>query len=398
MLNRRHFIGAAAAASALPLAMAAPTHAQSGRPPAPAKGDALRIEEVNFFNAGRVIVQVKTDDRDISGYGEINTMPGGMAVGIGKQFAPLLKGVDPFAIEHIWQMLFRAHRNVRGGMLHASVIGGIDIALWDLKAKALNVPLHSLLGGPTRQKLRYYPSKSAFKQTTHSLHEMVETPAMLDRAEDDVRKLRDKLGKGGYVMFDGHGKFTPQVALQLCKRLEKYDVLYMEEVVPPEQLEDLAKVAAETTVPLCAGERLATVWPFRRLFETGAAGVLNPDIVRVGGVSQMMKLAHLAEVYDVPLAPHGTHCAIGAAATLHTMAAINNFLIAEVYGHIVDKTPYAKGLPAPDGTFYPLPQGPGLGVAVDEDAVEEAAAKHEEKGEEAINKAYFTDDGAVADR
>ncbi len=402
-MDRREFIGLSlpAVAGAAIATQTRPTaiSAQAGRVPAAAKPDAPKITDIRYFAAGPGYVKISTDDRDVFGWGELTTIPSHrVARSLVAFYKPLLIGMDPTRIEHIWQLLYRSHRNVRGGMLQTSAIGGIDMALWDLMGRLLDVPVYTLLCGPCRDKLLFYPHAKAHKQTSHQLHEMVERPRDLDYWVGAVKQTREKLGRDGYLMIDGHGKLTAQVAIQLCKQIEDQGILYFEEVVPPEQQDDLAKVKAATTVPLCIGERYAGIWPFRRVLEQQWVDVLNPDIVRVGGISQMKKLASIAELYDVPLAPHGTHSAVGLAATLHVCASINNFLIAEAYSHIVGKNPFAKGIDFPEkGGHLSLPPGPGLGVTVDEDALDDADRKWDPE-KDGVKKAYFTDDGAVADR
>jgi len=392
-MRRRTFLMSMPAGAAL--AATGRAVADAADPPKPIRDGELVIAAVKAYpTPGRVFVHIDTE-AGIDGWGEVNTAPPEIIAPIVEAFAPLLIGMNPTRIEHLWQLMFRGHRNVRGGMLHASAIGGIDIALWDLFGRAVGLPVYTLLGGPCRDKLRYYPSPTAFKQTTHRLHAMVETPAATDGLRGEMLKLREKLGPGGAVMFDGHGKFTATAAIQVCEAIAPAGPLFFEEVVPPENLDDLKRVKAATTVPLAAGERLATMYPFRRVLEAQAVDVVNPDVVRVGGISQLKKVATLAELYDVPIAPHGTHSAVGLAATLHVCAAVNNFLIVEAYRHIVEKVKLARGVAFAEAGHLPLPGGPGLGVSVDRDAVEDAAGRFEPSG---IRKGYFRDDGSVADR
>ncbi len=398
-MDRRGFLKMVAAGSAAGAMLARPRwlFAQSGRAPKVLGKGAIKITSVKTHDTGRLIVEVTTD-AGLTGWGEVNIVPSRLADAVVKEFRPLLVGADATAIEQVWQMLYRAHRNVRGGSIHLAAIGGIDIALWDILGQAAKMPVHRLLGGPCRESILHYPSKTAWKQTTHTLHEMVETPGDLDRAADAVAQARQRVGSNGHLMFDGHGKFTATAAIQLCKKLEKYDLLYFEEVVPPENNADLARVARSTTVPLACGERMGGIWAFREVLEAGSCSVLNPDVVSVGGISQMHKLAGIAEMYDLPLAPHGTHSAIGTAASLHVDAAINNFLIQECYQHIVAGAKYATGVTWSDSGRLPLPGGPGLGVKIDREALAEAVAKKSEKGHRGIDKAYFLPDGSVGDR
>jgi galactonate dehydratase len=400
-LSRRDLFKWAAAAGAAGLSASAggTLFAQPGRPPLKAGEGEVRISDVRTYTVGgRLLVRVCTDV-GIDGWGEINTVPPRMSDAIVGTFRPLLLGVNPTRIEHIWQMLYRAHRNVRGGHGHVSAIGGIDIALWDILGKLAKMPVYTLLGGPCRGSILCYPSSKARKATSHALHGMVETPGGLDAIVRTLEQARQKLGRDGRLMYDGHGKFTATVAIQLCKRIENLGLLYFEEVVPPESNADLVKVRRATSVPLAMGERMSTIWPFRRPLEEGAVDVLNPDVVGVGGISQLRKLAAIAELYDVPLAPHSTHSAIGLAATLHVDAGISNFLIQEAYQHIANGAGFVSKLAwSPDGLSLLLPSGPGLGVTVDPDGVKAAAAKTKAEADKGVRKAYFLRDGSVADR
>lgn len=398
-MRRRDFLGASLPLAALAVGGAWPAERalaqDAGKRPPQAREGQIRITDVRTHHVGRLLVQVVTD-AGIDGWGEINTVPAPIADAVVQTFKPLLIGTSATAIEQAWQMLYRAHRNLRGGHIHVSAIAGIDIALWDILGKAVNRPVYELLGGPCRDKLRFYPSPTAWKQTTSNLHRMIETPDRLDPLVAALEKRRQDLGRSGWLMIDGHGKFTPQVAAQLCKRVEHLDILFFEEVVPPENNPDLAKVRQASAVPLCVGERMSTIWPFRPVLEAKLADVLNADVVSVGGISQLHKLAHLAEVYDVPIAPHGTHGPIGAAASFHVDAAVTNFLIQEYYGNT---EPYITGLTKPaEGSVIDLPSGPGLGVTVNMEGLAEAVARQREKGDKGIDKAYFLDDGSVADR
>ncbi len=396
---RRRDLLALTAAGAAGAALARPRSllAQSGRRPPQAKDGEVRITDLKVHDAGRLFIQVTTD-AGLDGWGEVGIYPTRIGRAIVETFRPLLVGMDPTRVEAIWQLLYRAHRNVRGGLLHVGAIGGIDIALWDLLGKVAGLPLYRLLGGPCRHEVRYYPSGRAYKMTDHRLHPMVDVPAPIDSIVAALEKKRAELGPGGRLMYDGHGKFTAQVAIQVCQRIEHLGLLYFEEVVPPEQNADLVRVKRATTVPLAAGERMATIWPFRQVLEAQAVDVLNPDIVELGGVSQMRKLAAIAELYDVPLAPHSTHSAIGLAASLHVVASVNNFLIHEAYRQIATRDAFLSGLAWPDGDTFALPGGPGLGIRVDEDGLKEAVARAKERGPRDIEKAYFLDDGSVADR
>jgi len=388
----------AAAAAGAALAPRTPARAQSGRSPTPARDGELRITGLELYPVGgRVFVRVLTDS-GIDGWGETGIYNPRIAVAILETYRPLLLGVNPTRIEHIWQMLYRAHRNTRGGVLHAAAIAAVDIALWDLLGKAAGLPVHTLLGGPCRETIRYYPNDRAHKVTSHVLHPMIETPAAIDRIVVSLEQARERLGPSGYLMVDGHGKFTAQVAIQLLRRVEHLGILFAEEIVPPESNADLARVKRATSVPLAAGERMATIWPFRPLLESQSADVLNPDVVELGGISQLAKLAAVAEMYDVPLAPHGTHSLVGLAASLHVDAAVNNFLIQEGYEHIATAAPFLEGLDWPEADAFALPPGPGLGIRVDLEGIKEAAAKSAENGHGGVEKAYFLDDGSVADR
>jgi len=396
-MKRREFLFGAAAVGAV-AGLKGVAFGQAGKAPAVAKEGEIKITDIKLYNTGRLYVRVMTDVRDIEGWGEVNYGVAEVAEAILKTYRPLLLNTNPTRVEYLWQLMYRAHRNMRGGGALLAAFAGIDMALWDIVGKVAKLPVHTLLGGPVRDKILFYPNAKAYKCTTHAIHDMIETPAEIDAAVSDLEKTRERLGKGGYLMFDGHGKFTAQVAIQLCKKIEHLGLLYFEEVVPPELNGDLVRVKKATSVPLAAGERMAGLWSFREVFRDQSADVLNADVVTIGGISQLVKLARIAEMYSVPIAPHGTHSLLGLAASLHVDAATQNFLIQECYPGKSEFLSAEWLKEWPKDEFMPVPTGPGLGVEVNVEALEAAVAKQEEKPERGIDKVYFRGDGAVGDR
>ncbi len=336
-----------------------------------------------------VFVRVLTD-AGVTGLGEatLEYKPES-AMGALRDLRDFLVGKDPTMIEHLGQAIYRLSF-YRGGPVLNSAMGGIDIALWDIKGKLLGEPIWKLLGGPTRERIRVYthfggktPSESAeqakrlvaagfgaLKTGPGGPYEMVEGPRKIHEMVEHLKAAREAVGDDVDLMFDAHGDLYPAVSIALAKEIESLHLLWLEEPALPENAEAMKKIADETTIPIATGERLFTVWGFRQVLEKGIADVIQPDLVHAGGISQVKKIAGMAEAYYVTLAPHNPLSPVATAACLQIDAAIPNFLIQEmVYGNpnraSLVKEPIEK---VTDG-YVELPKKPGLGVELDEDAI-----------------------------
>jgi len=340
-------------------------------------------------------VKITTDD-GIVGVGEASLEGREKTVAAAvDEFSRYLIGEDPGPIEHHWQRLHR-HGFWRGGVVLNSAIAGIEQALWDIKGKKLGVPVYELLGGPTRKKVRVYthaggPTTEATVERVHELMALgyrafklgtalpiqaggspgaMDERAIIRRTEEKIRKVREAVGPDVDLMLDNHGRFMPAFAIELMHALQPFNILFLEELVPPENLAALEKVAlVKANVPLATGERLFSKWEFRELIEKQLVDVVQPDICHAGGILELKKIAAMAEAYYIKVAPHNPNGPVATAASLHLAASIPNFLILETaYAEPYRSQVQKYGLTIKDG-WIDLPTAPGLGVELDEDVI-----------------------------
>lgn len=339
-------------------------------------------------------------DEGISGWGEPIVEGRAEAVqGAVTALMEQLVGSDPLRIEEHWQVMAKGGF-YRGGPVLSSALAGIDQALWDIKGRHHGVPVHELLGGPVRDRVRMYTwahgvdnaalvddaqAKVAkgFTAVKINLSEAlppIPSAAQLRAAVSRVEVLRDALGDGVDIALDFHGRFSTAATRQILPLLEPLLPMFIEEPVLPEFSRDLRRVVESTSIPIATGERLFSRWDFRDVLTTGLA-VAQPDISHAGGISEVRRIAAMAEAYDVHVAPHCPLGPITLAASLQIDFAIPNFLIQEQslgieYGggnelldYLVDPAVFAFT----DG-YVDRPTGPGLGIEVNEDVVRAAAA------------------------
>ena len=376
-LNRRKMLGILGLGSATSLGFWMTQENARTQNPAAAvidKGTNLKITDVRMFNVGKLYVRIQTN-AGITGWGETYGLVAKAAIALCEAMGSGLKGENPTRIEHIWQRLYRGHRDMRGGPFMTNVISAIDQALWDIAGKAWGVPVYRLLGGPTRDRIRLYPSATSFKIGPGGPRQFAATPEWVKGYVDHVKELRKRLGPNGASMLDAHCAMPPAFLIQLANALEPQDVLFIEEPAVPGNIEVFKRLKEAINVPLATGERDRTIWEFIPYLHERCIDVLQPDIGACGGISQMKKIATLGEAYHVPLAPHNATTVLGMTASMHVMASIPFFLIHEggkgynpenvaKISWTIDKEGYAS-----------LPQGPGLGVEIDEKKVMEIHAK-----------------------
>lgn len=346
-----------------------------------------------------LFLKIETDE-GLVGWGE--PVLEGHAETLAAKIAELedfLIGADPMKIEDIWQMLYR-NGCYRGGPVLMSAISGIDMALWDIKGKHHDAPVHSLMGGPVRDRIRSYswvggdrPADlvehakrmmdagfSAVKFNACGELQIVDTYKKVDQIVQQLSELREAVGTDLDLAFDFHGRVHAPMAKVLLHELEHLRPIFVEDAVVSAQIDAMADLAKSTSITLCIGERLHSRYDFKPVFEKRAAGVINPDTAHVGGISEMVRIGNWAEAYDVALAPHCPLGPIALAASLQVDAICHNAFIQEQsigihYNATADVTDYVK----PDGGFkfengdLLIPQGPGLGIEIDEQVVEERA-------------------------
>ena len=320
----------------------------------------------------RVYVKIDTN-HGISGWGEIKGVVPSVAAALAKSMFDLLEGQNPTRIEHLWQTLYRAERNQRGGAFMLHCISGIDMALWDITGKLWGEPVYRLLGGPTRDRIRIYPSAKAVK-IGNSPKPHSGNPQDIEAMVAAVRNARKKVGDDGSVMFDAHSAVPPATLIQLAAAIHPYEVLFLEEPAVTGNIEVFKRLKQHIDIPLAAGERDRTIWGILPYLAEKVLDIVQPDCGYTGGITQMKKIATLAEAYYTPLAPHCTQSYLGMTASFHVTASVPLFLIHESYdnellGQIV-RPHWTKDS---DG-YVSLPTGVGLCVDIDEQALARIAA------------------------
>jgi galactonate dehydratase len=350
----------------------------------PGRGEKIRITrlETILVEPRWLFLKVHTD-AGLVGWGEpiVEGRARTVAAAVA-QLGDYLVGKDPRHIVHHWQAMYR-HQFYRGGPVLTSAISGIDTALWDIKGKALGVPVYELLGGPTRSRVRVYAHVNndpellrrrkaegftAFKTGVLNGTDsgIVASPAFIHRAVDAFAALREAGGDEVDIGIDFHGAISPQNARLLIKAYEPYQPLFIEEPVACQNVDVMAEIARGTRLPIATGERIFTKWGFREILEKGAASILQPDLCHAGGITEVRLIAGMAEAYYAAVAPHNPLGPISLAAGIQLAASIPNFLCQEQVslGEGYLKQPFR----VKDG-YVDLPRGPGLGIEVDEDAL-----------------------------
>lgn len=403
---------------------------QSAIPGADAFADlhsGLKITGVKVFGVSltptsdRPYVFVKLEtNQGLVGWGE-GTLEGKASAVMSciNDFRDFLIGADPMQVEHIWQSMY-VHSFYRAGPVIGSAISGIDQALWDLRGKALGMPVYKLLGGPfdPRGVRGYYhvdganreqlarvreiaqaEGLSCFKSGIPGYYEWIERRPKIEAAIKAIQMQREALGPDIDIAVDFHAKTSPSVASIIVKEVEPLNLLFIEEPCPPENVQAMAKIARRSTTPIATGERLIASYGCRELIEMGVVDILQTDINHVGGISALWKVAATAAVSSISMAPHACEGPIGGLATIHVDAAMPNFVVQEICGQVkpnaADKVwEEWFGFPAMrmvNGRF-PLSEKPGLGFELSEASL----AKFPFGGTRPMAR-VFHQDGSVAE-
>ena len=336
-----------------------------------------------------------------------------------EEMKPYLIGADPMNIEDIWNVLYRAGF-YRGGPIIMSAIAGIDQALWDIKGKYYNAPVHQLLGGACRDKMRVYcwvggdrPSDvgaaalskknegmTAVKMNATEELQIVDTYDKIDAVLERVAAIRESCGKYFGIAIDFHGRVHKPMAKVLAKKLEEFDPMFIEEPVLCEHMDEFKEIARACNIPIATGERLFSKYDFKRLLAAGGVDIIQPDLSHAGGFTEVRKIAAMAEAYDVALAPHCPLGPIALAACLQVDAGSYNAFIQEQsmgihYNEFHGPLDYIlnpETYTFKDG-HVDISKLPGLGVEVNKALVlEENANPHEWK-----NPVWRHKDGSVAE-
>jgi galactonate dehydratase len=336
-------------------------------------------------------------DAGLTGVGEVRVLNRTEAfLGYLKEAAPrYLLGQDPFDIERIFEGMFR-HDFARAGEIVMSAIAAVEIACWDIVGQALAQPVYRLMGGALRDKIKAYANgwytvertPEEFAAAAWRVVARGYRAAKLDpfgagfyelereeklRAISLVEAVRDAVGPDFEIFIEMHGRFNPATAIELARELEPFDPGWIEEPVPPENLRALKKVADKVNLPVATGERLHTRYECRELFELQACDILQIDITHFGGIAEARKLAAWAEAYYVLMAPHNVCGPVGTVAALHLDACTPNFKIQEHFNDFADAwvKQAVSGFPEVVDGYFGLPEGPGLGITLNEAFVAE---------------------------
>jgi galactonate dehydratase len=339
-----------------------------------------------------LFVKVYTDE-GLTGVGEGGGWPEVVQKGI-EELKHLLVGQDPFQVERLWYMLYDCvHSHGLTGAVRGGVLSAIDMALWDIKGQALGVPVYELLGGKFGDRIRVYGHASTV-EVAEQLIARGFTAFKCGPSAETIRILREAVGYEVEIGVHCHGEFTAAAAIQLGKAIEPYGPAFLEEPTSPDDFEALAKVAAKVDVPLAAGERVYHKWACKDLLSRQLIDIIQPEITRIGGITESKKVAALAEAHQVKVAPHdGSAGPIAEMANLHFLASIPNCLYLE---HRATDVPWRTevvtgAIPDRDGHIE-VPNRPGLGIELNEAEIarhvpdEPTAYRYVPAGPEALRK------------
>jgi galactonate dehydratase len=330
-----------------------------------------------------------------------------------------LIGKDPLRIEDHWNMMYRSGF-YRGGPIIMSAIAGIDQALWDIKGKYFNAPVYQLLGGACRDSIKVYswiggdrPSDvgeaakrvvdvgfTAVKMNGTEELQYIDSYEKIDQVLERIAAVREAAGQYVGIGIDFHGRVHKPMAKILAKELEQFRPMFIEEPVLAENNEALKEIAQHTSIPIATGERMFSRWDFKSVLADGYVDIIQPDVSHAGGITECKKIASMAEAYDVALAPHCPLGPIALAACLQVDATAHNAFIQEqslgihynqgsdLLDYIVDKSVFEYK----DG-YVSIPQGPGLGIEINEEFVRKQA----EIGHNWKNPVWRHKDGSIAE-
>ena len=358
----------------------------------------FRRFSAKHHNASRnwLIPIIKTDDPEIFGIGDASSL-GQDEIIIEETkylFEKFLKEEDPINTESLWLNMYNNSMQ-RGGRISSTSISGLDIALWDIKGKILNLPIYKLLGGSQRDKLLvyangWYTNPGTPEQNANESRKVIQmgykalkfdpfgqdnfykiSKEELYLAENRIKLVRETVGKNIEILIEAHAKFNVMNAIKIGDMIQKYDPLFYEEPVSEEKIDELKQVREKVKVPIATGERLYTKFPFSEILEKNAADVLQPDIANAGGITELKKIAILAESKHVTIAPHNTCSPVGAIAEMHLSKSILNFEIMEYHAEFYSPQ-YFKvftGFPRQKNGYVTINNKPGLGLTMNENEI-----------------------------
>ena len=369
---------------------------------------------------GLVFVQVDTDE-GLTGWGEITTYPGPVAnravAAFVDQVGDWLRGEDPERIEAIWHKIFRGMTYVGTRGATTATISGIDIALWDIRGKALGQPIYKLLGGQVRDSIALYchphgatspegivaaskeimaagfkaykmdPMIANLHVTNSSYLDGEISPEAESRAIEILAAAREAVGPEFEILIDAHGLYNVPTAVRLANKMAEYNIHWFEEPVPPESWKALKQVKEQVATRICTGERLHTRWEFVPIFENGLADFVMPDVTWTGGISELKKIATMAEAYYVPISPHDASGPINVVAGAQVMMTVPNFYKLEVSRHTFSN--YNRLIDEPldvRGGHLHLNDRPGLGIELLPEALQRYETGPEDSGKGPVGR------------
>jgi len=377
----------------------------------------MKITDVELFHVKPrwCFLKISTDE-GITGWGESILEGRARTVETAVlEHKPFLIGQDPLRIEFLWQSLYR-NTYYRGGVILASALSGIEQALWDIKGKHFGIPVYQMLGGLYRNRIRIYGhcwgattekiiSRALERQSAgFTAIKILLEPYTANRGikgyvETQVRRfaeIRQAVGDDMDIAIDFHGRISPDMAVQVINGIQEYYPGFVEEACLAENVDGMVRIARAVGVPLATGERLVTRHGFRRLLESGAVAVVQPDPCHAGGILEVQRIAAMAETHYCKVAPHNPLGPIALAVSVQLGACLPNFLIAEHFG-MEERWDLGEGyldkaFQIVDG-YIPVPDSPGLGVEVDEKVVYERSYP----GDWDSPRLYAADDGTIVD-
>lgn len=380
----------------------------------------MKITQVELFQVKPrwIFIKISTNE-GIDGWGEMISGTKTRTVVEGaKELSERIIGRDPFEIERIFQELHRSF--FRGGPINGTIVSGIEMALWDIKGKALGVPVYELLGGKARDRIKVYSwiggdrpddvvkeahdridrgFDSIKMNATEELH-YIDSYKKVDEVVERVKSLRDAFGYDLNIGIDFHGRVHKPMAKVLVEALNPYKLMFYEEVVLPENEEAFKEIAQHTTTPLATGERLYTRWEFKNIFKEGVIDIIQPDVALCGGILELRKIAAQAEAHDMAVAPHAPYGPIALAATLQVDVCTPNVFIQEQslgihYNKGFDLLDFVKNKEIFEykNGYLDIPTKPGLGIEIDEDLVRKVS----EKDLKWRNPSWKNYDGTIAE-
>ena len=348
------------------------------------------------YRTNWVFVRVLTDVDGLYGVGEATLEMKELTVAQAcRELERILVGIDPHRIEDVWHTAYR-DAYWRGGAVLMSAMSAVEMALWDIKGKDLGVPVYQLLGGKVRESVPCYangwfaPAKTpdefaekaisavgqgfkALKWDPFGSAYLQISRQQLNEAIACVGAVYEAVKDQADIIIEGHGRFDIPTAVRIGQALGEFDILWFEEPIPPQNLEGLAEVKRRMNVPIAAGERLYNRWDFRTLFEQKAADFIQPDVSHAGGISELKKIAAMAEAYHIPICPHNPSGPVANAATLQLAACTPNFYLLETMSSDV---PWRVDVSTEQVQFKAgemvIPDKPGLGIDINIDEI----AKH----------------------